>query len=55
MATDEELLKEAFQALLNGDTGKRDEICDRLKRRQAAREGESIKLAEAAKPYFPKH
>ncbi len=52
MATDTELMKEAFQALLNGDTDKRDEIVDRIKRRNEAREKEDIKLAEAAKPYF---
>ena len=55
MPTDRELLQEAFQALLKGDTKKRDENCDRIKRRMDAREAESVKLAEAAKPYFTKH
>ncbi|MCP5006133.1 MAG: hypothetical protein GY941_19665 [Planctomycetes bacterium] len=49
---DTELMKEAWQALLNSDLKKRDEIVGRLTRRNEAREKENIKLAEDAKPYF---
>jgi len=36
--TDEELMREAFQALLKGDTKTRDEICAQLDARIKARE-----------------
>ena len=53
--SDEALMRAAFKALLRGDTDERDRICDRLKRRQEAREAESVKLAVQAAPYFKKH
>lgn len=55
MATDRELLQQAFQALLRGDTDTRDKICDRLIRRNKAREKENIKLAMEAKQHFTEH
>ena len=55
MPTDSELLKKAWQALLKNDLKTRDECCDRIKRRREAREAESTKLAEAAKPHFTEH
>jgi len=53
--SDQDLLRDAFQALLWGDTAERDRLCARIEARQRAREAEHIKLAQAAAPYFPKH
>lgn len=53
--SDEDLMRDAFQALLRGDTDERDRICDRLKARMDARDAESARVAQAAAPYFRKH
>lgn len=53
--SDDDLMREAFQALLRGDTKTRDDICDRLMKRHEARERESLKIAQAAAPFFQKH
>lgn len=52
--TDEQLMRDAFQALLRGDTAERDRLVSIIERRNEAREREAIKLAQAAAPYFPK-
>lgn len=53
--TDEQLMRDAFQALLRGDPAERDRLVSIIERRNEAREREEIKLAQAAAPYFPKN
>jgi len=53
--TDDDIIREAWRALLRGDTDRRDELVNQVKRRIKARKTENIMLAEQAKIYFTKH
>ena len=52
--SDDDLMRDAFQALLRGDTKERDNIVGRLEARQRACEEQKVALAKAAAPFFPK-
>ncbi len=52
--SDRDLFRAAFEALLQGDLKRRDELCARLEARMKAREKEDVALAIEAAPYFTK-